>query len=67
MGAGNSLPSWAVIPFYILGESAVVLIINAAGKASDGKPAYNTGSLVRRQLPAAACAAVPCVMCGVSR
>lgn len=48
MGAATSLPSWAVIPFYILGESAVVLIINAAGAASDGKPSYNTGSLVRR-------------------
>ena len=47
MGASSNVPNWVVIPLFILGESAVVLTINAAGKARDGTPAYNTGSLVR--------------------
>jgi len=42
-----AFPAWYIIPAYIIAESAVVLVINAASDAN-GDPYYNSGSLVSR-------------------
>lgn len=43
----SDLPAWSVLPIYVAMESAVVLIVNLSGD-ENGKPRYNTSSLVRR-------------------